>query len=108
MALAAASVVDRVRASGVRYVHAHFAGYQTELAMALGELLVGPGDDVEVLVVAGGARDEGVEVVVVEDERDEGVEGVASALKVLSLMKWPSVAWVGMGLPAFLPRWTSQ
>lgn len=39
MVLAAASVAGRVKRSGVRYVHAHFAAYHTELAMDIARLL---------------------------------------------------------------------
>jgi colanic acid/amylovoran biosynthesis glycosyltransferase len=39
MLVAAASVADQVAARGYRYLHAHFAAYQTELAMCLGRLL---------------------------------------------------------------------
>jgi glycosyltransferase involved in cell wall biosynthesis len=38
MVLAAAALVGEVRARGVRYLHAHFAAYQTELTMALARL----------------------------------------------------------------------
>jgi colanic acid/amylovoran biosynthesis glycosyltransferase len=37
--LAAAHFVPELRKRGVRYVHSHFAGFQTELAMALSRLL---------------------------------------------------------------------
>lgn len=39
MVLAAASVVDELRRRKIRYVHAHFASYPSELTMALGRLL---------------------------------------------------------------------
>ena len=39
MLLAAGSVADRVRERGITCVHAHFASYQTELAMCLSRLL---------------------------------------------------------------------
>ena len=41
-----------------------------------------------------------------EVEGDGEVEGVDSAAKAFSLMKCPSVACVGTGLPALLPRCT--
>ncbi len=38
LTVAAASVVDRIRAANIGYVHAHFLAYHTELAMALARL----------------------------------------------------------------------
>ncbi len=76
---------------------------------------VGGGGTVPLEALLAGSGPEGspvrevdVDVLVgVVDARDGEVDGVANALKVFSLMKWPRVAWVGIGLPDFFPRWTS-